>query len=72
MTVPAVDVVMAGGLAYADDPSQWLTYEPADPAGDLAAAHHVRSPARTQLSACDGTPTAYGVGPRDHLRALTP
>ncbi|MFI7405718.1 hypothetical protein ACIBW9_35525 [Streptomyces sp. NPDC049541] len=24
------------------------------------------------ISAYDGTSTAYGVGPRDHLRALTP
>ncbi|MFR9798824.1 cellulose binding domain-containing protein [Streptomyces sp. MS06] len=33
--------ILVGGLAYANDLSQWLTYRPQDPAGDLAAAYHV-------------------------------
>ncbi|WNM33603.1 cellulase family glycosylhydrolase [Streptomyces sp. Li-HN-5-11] len=131
----AKNVVMAGGLAYSNDLSQWLTYKPADPAGNLAAAFHVYNfnacvsagcwnstlaPVAAQvplvageigentcshsfadqvmkwfdehnlsylgwtwntwdcssgpslISAYDGTPTAYGVGLRDHLRALNP
>ncbi|MGV9630103.1 cellulase family glycosylhydrolase [Streptomyces sp. NPDC003487] len=131
----ARNVIMLGGLAYSNDLSQWLTYKPADPAGNLAAAYHVYNfntcagescwdstlaPVAAQvplvageigentcghsftdrvmkwfddrglsylgwtwntwdcssgpslISSYDGTPTAYGVGLRDHLRALTP
>lgn len=131
----AENVVMAGGLAYSNDLSQWLTYKPTDPAGNLAAAYHVYNfntcasescwsstlaPVAAQvplvagevgentcshgfvdrvmkwfddrnlsylgwtwntwdcssgpslISAYDGTPTAYGIGLRDHLRALNP
>ncbi|MFB7598596.1 cellulose binding domain-containing protein [Streptomyces sp. NPDC056160] len=129
----AKNVILAGGLAYSHDLSQWLTYRPDDPAGDLVAAYHVHDfntcasescwnstlapvAARVPLVAgeigentcshgfadrvmkwfddhglsylgwtwntwdCssgpalitdyDGTPTAYGTGLRDHLRAL--
>lgn len=129
----ARNVVLAGGLAYSNDLSQWLTYKPADPTGNLAAAYHVYNfnscanescwnstlaPVAAQvplvageigentcshgfvdqvmkwfddrglsylgwtwntwdcstgpslISAYDGTPTAYGTGLRDHLRAL--
>ncbi|GAA3145500.1 cellulase family glycosylhydrolase [Streptomyces rameus] len=131
----ATNVIMAGGLAYSNDLSQWLTYRPTDPAGELTAAYHVYnfnacasescwnstlapvaehvplvageigentcahtftdramkwfddrnlsylgwtwntwdcSTGPSLISAYDGTPTAYGTGLRDHLRALTP
>ncbi|MEU0337283.1 cellulose binding domain-containing protein [Streptomyces sp. NPDC006193] len=131
----AENVVLAGGLAYSNDLSRWLTYRPTDPAGNLAAAYHVYNfnacaaescwdstlaPVAAQvplvagemgentcshgfvdrvmkwfddrnlsylgwtwntwdcssgpslISAYDGTPTAYGAGLRDHLRALNP
>ncbi|WP_328874908.1 cellulase family glycosylhydrolase [Streptomyces sp. NBC_00287] len=37
----AENVILAGGLAYSNDLSQWLTYRPTDPTGNLAAAWHV-------------------------------
>ncbi|MET7594281.1 cellulose binding domain-containing protein [Streptomyces sp. NPDC004082] len=37
----ARNLILAGGLAYSNDLSQWLTYRPSDPAGNLAAAWHV-------------------------------
>ncbi|MEU3861142.1 cellulase family glycosylhydrolase [Streptomyces sp. NPDC028722] len=37
----AKNVIMAGGLAYSNDLSQWTAYQPTDPAGNLAAAYHV-------------------------------
>ncbi|MFJ9833716.1 cellulase family glycosylhydrolase [Streptomyces sp. NPDC101169] len=133
--VGAKNVIMAGGLAYSNDLSQWLTYRPTDSAGNLAAAYHVYNfntcssescwnstlaPVAAQvpliagevgentcshgftdqvmkwfddrnlsylgwtwntwdcssgpslISGYDGTPTAYGAGLRDHLRALNP
>ncbi|WP_199830439.1 cellulase family glycosylhydrolase [Streptomyces sp. MMG1533] len=129
----AKNLILAGGLAYSNDLSQWLTYKPTDPAGNLAAAWHVYNfntcsnescwnstlaPVAAQvpllageigentcshgfvdqvmkwfddrglsylgwtwntwdcntgpalISGYDGTPTAYGIGLRDHLRAL--
>ena len=36
----ADNVLMLGGLAYSNDLSQWLAYEPADPDHDLAASWH--------------------------------
>ncbi|OIJ67908.1 cellulose-binding protein [Streptomyces mangrovisoli] len=131
----AHNVVLAGGLAYSNDLSQWLTYRPSDPTGNLAAAYHgynfnscagescwnsTLAPVAAQvplvageigentcshgfvdqamkwfddrglsylgwtwntwdcssgpslISAYDGTPTAYGIGVRDHLRAVNP
>ena len=35
------NVILLGGLAYSNDLSQWLTYKPTDPTGNLAAAFHV-------------------------------
>ncbi|WP_026179224.1 cellulase family glycosylhydrolase [Streptomyces hokutonensis] len=129
----AKNVIMAGGLAYSNDLSQWLTYRPTDPTGNLVAAYHVYNfntcasescwnstlaPVSAQvplvageigentcshafvdqvmkwfddrglsylgwtwntwdcsagpslISDYTGTPTAYGIGLRDHLRAL--
>ena len=37
----ATNVIMLGGLAYANDLSRWLAYEPVDPTNNLAAAWHV-------------------------------
>ncbi len=36
----ATNPVMVGGLSYANDLSQWLTYAPTDPAGNLVASWH--------------------------------
>lgn len=129
----ATNLILAGGIAYSNDLSQWLTYRPVDPAGNLAAAWHVYNfntcadescwnstlaPVAAQvplvageigentcahgfidqvmkwfdshglsylgwtwntwdcssgpslISSYDGTPTAFGTGLRDHLRAL--
>jgi hypothetical protein len=37
----ATNTVMAGGVQYSNALSQWLTYEPQDPTGNLVAAWHV-------------------------------
>lgn len=129
----AENLILVGGLAYSNDLSQWLTYEPDDPAYNLAAAYHVYnfntcanescwnstlapvaaevplvageigentcahsftdqvmkwfddrdlsylgwtwntwdcSSGPSLISDYDGTPTSYGAGLRDHLRAL--
>ncbi|WP_197287550.1 cellulose binding domain-containing protein [Streptomyces apocyni] len=129
----AQNVILVSGLAYSNDLSQWLSYAPSDPAGNLAAAWHVYNfnacvsescweqtlaPVAAQVplvageigeNTCghsfvdrvmrwfddrdlsylgwtwntwdcsagpalirdyDGTPTAYGIGLRDHLLAL--
>ncbi|MFG2254359.1 cellulase family glycosylhydrolase [Streptomyces mirabilis] len=129
----ARNLILAGGLAYSNDLSQWLTYKPSDPTGNLVAAFHTYNfntcasescwnstlaPVAAQvplvageigentcshgfvdramkwfddrglsylgwtwntwdcssgpslISDYDGTPTSYGVGLRDHLRAL--
>ncbi len=36
----ATNVIMVGGLAWSNDLTQWLAYEPVDPAHDLAASWH--------------------------------
>ncbi len=46
----ATNVLMLGGLAYANDISQWLTYKPSDPLGNLAASWHVYN-----FNACNNT-----------------
>ncbi|SFF67485.1 cellulase family glycosylhydrolase [Streptomyces mirabilis] len=129
----ARNLILAGGLAYSNDLTQWLTYKPSDPTGNLVAAFHTYNfntcasescwnstlaPVAAQvplvageigentcahgfidtamkwfddrglsylgwtwntwdcssgpslISDYDGTPTSYGVGLRDHLRAL--
>jgi endoglucanase len=37
----ATNVIMLGGIQYANVLDQWLTYKPSDPAGELVAAWHV-------------------------------
>ena len=37
----ASNVIMLGGIAYANDLSGWLTHAPTDPLGQLAASFHV-------------------------------
>ena len=37
----ATNPIMLGGLAYANDISQWLTYEPGDPLNNLIASTHI-------------------------------
>jgi len=129
----ATNVIMAGGLAYANDLSQWLSYRPSDPTNNLAASWHSYNFNGCNTTACydsqvapvarqvplvageigendcahgfidplmgwldahgasyvgwawdtyscggfpalitdySGTPTAYGIGLRDHLAAL--
>src|SRR4051794_30583859 len=46
----ATNVIMAGGVQYANRLSQWLTYKPADPTGNLAASWHVYN-----FNACSST-----------------
>lgn len=129
----AKNLVLASGIAYANDLSGWLQHAPTDPAGNLAAAWHVYnfnscanagcwnatlapvaakvplvageigentcshgfidtvmkwldehqasylgwtwntwncSSGPALISSYDGTPTPFGIGLRDHLRAL--
>jgi len=52
----ATNVIMLGGLRYANALAQWLAYKPADPAGNLAASWHVYSfNACSDLPCYDGT-----------------
>ena len=37
----ATNVIVLGGLTYANDLSQWLRYKPSDPIGNIAAAAHI-------------------------------
>jgi len=46
----ARNLIMVGGLAWANDLSQWLTYEPSDPVHNLAASWHVYN-----FNACGNT-----------------
>lgn len=46
----ASNVVLAGGLAYANDLSQWLQNKPSDAAGNLVASWHVYD-----FNTCDAT-----------------
>jgi len=49
----AANVVLAGGLAWSNDLSNWLAYAPHDPTGNLAAAWHAYN-----FNACN-TPSCY-------------
>jgi len=44
--------VMVGGLGYSGDLSQWLAYEPNDPAHHLVASFHLYNFASCTTSAC--------------------
>jgi hypothetical protein len=46
----ATNVIMLGGLTWSNDLSQWLTYKPDDPAGNLMAAWHTYN-----FNACSNT-----------------
>ncbi len=48
----AQNVVMAGGLAYSNDLSQWLAYKPTDTTGNLAASWHVYNFNTCDTSSC--------------------
>ncbi len=48
----AKNVIMLGGLGYASDLSEWLTYEPTDPDHDLAASWHAYNFAGCHVSSC--------------------
>jgi endoglucanase len=37
----ATNVIMLGGIQYANNLDQWLTYKPSDPAGELVASWHI-------------------------------
>ena len=67
----AKNVVMAGGLGYAGDLSQWLANEPNDPTGNLTASFHnynfIGCANTTLLEFHD--PARRRAGPRHHRRA---
>ncbi|MGN6598866.1 MAG: cellulase family glycosylhydrolase, partial [Actinomycetes bacterium] len=44
--------VLAGGLNWAGDLSQWLTYRPTDSAGQLAASAHIYNFSQCNTSSC--------------------
>jgi len=48
----ATNVLMLGGEEYSNDLSQWLTYEPTDPAGNLVASWHSYSFNTCNTQAC--------------------
>ncbi len=48
----AENVVMAGGLGYAGDLSQWLANKPSDPTGNLAASFHTYNFTGCASSSC--------------------
>lgn len=53
----AENVLLLGGIRFASTLSQWLTYEPVDPLGQLGAAWHVYSIGFCRDVACyDGSP----------------
>ncbi|WP_231956754.1 MULTISPECIES: cellulose binding domain-containing protein [unclassified Actinoplanes] len=48
----ATNVILVGGLAYANDLSQWLTYKPSDPLNNLAAFAHIYNFNTCATTAC--------------------
>src|SRR5579859_4779403 len=48
----ATNIIMLGGLQYSNTLTQWLTYKPSDPTGNLVAAWHIYDFA----PACNTTP----------------
>ena len=60
----ATQAIMLGGLGFSSDLSQWLAFEPADPAGQLAASFHTYNFSGCNTQSCwDGTvaPVAMSV-----------
>ena len=51
----ATNIVMAGGLAYSNDLSQWLAYKPTDSAGNLAASWHIYDGNSCDAASCFDT-----------------
>ncbi len=54
----ATNPIMLGGLAYANDISQWLQYKPADPLNNLIASTHVYNFNTCSTTACWNTQVA--------------
>lgn len=51
------NVILLGGIRFANILSQWLTYKPNDPAGQLGAAWHIYQGGHCADTACyDGSP----------------
>ncbi|MFI7336393.1 cellulase family glycosylhydrolase [Streptomyces sp. NPDC050085] len=48
----ATNVIMTGGLTWTNDLTQWLTYKPADPTGNLMASWHSYNFNACVTSAC--------------------
>ncbi|HEU5327199.1 MAG TPA: cellulase family glycosylhydrolase [Thermomicrobiales bacterium] len=48
----ATNVIMLGGVAYSGHLSQWLTYRPSDPAGNLVASWHSYNFSACSTQAC--------------------
>jgi hypothetical protein len=48
----ATNVIMLGGLAYSNNLSQWLQYEPSDPLHNLAASFHLYNFNACSSSSC--------------------
>jgi hypothetical protein len=48
----ATNVIMVGGLSWANDLSSWLAFEPADPAHNLVASWHSYNFNACNTSAC--------------------
>ncbi len=48
----ATNVVLAGGLSYANNLTEWLSHEPHDPTGNLAASWHVYNRNRCKDTSC--------------------
>jgi endoglucanase len=51
-SVGATNVLMLGGEEYSNDLSQWLTYEPTDPDGNLVASWHSYSGNTCNTQSC--------------------
>lgn len=48
----AQNVIMLGGLAYSNDLTGWISHQPTDPAGNLAASVHVYNFNSCSSSSC--------------------
>jgi len=48
----ATNIILLGGVAYSSHLSQWLTYRPSDPTGNLVAAWHIYNFSGCNTKAC--------------------